>query len=211
MELAQGRGYRGLSPDVADQDHLTAYRAPGTSVVWAGLYALFGHRYDVVRVFHGVVGAAGVVLVFGIGRRCFGASTGLVAAAIWAVMPTALHSSASLLAEPLGTVWLLAHVWALLLLAERPGWGRAGISGALLGAAILTRPNFVLLVPLEALWALWQFRGHWGSALRALAVPLVGVLALAPWTARNYVRFGHFIPLTTSGGSALLQGTTGSW
>src|SRR5947209_319419 len=50
--LAQGRGYRGLSPDVTDQDHLTAYRVPGTSVSWAVLYRLFGHRYDVVRIFH---------------------------------------------------------------------------------------------------------------------------------------------------------------
>src|SRR4051794_11023179 len=46
--VAQGRGYRGMSPDVKDQDHLTAYRPPGPSLVWAGLYYVFGHRYDAV-------------------------------------------------------------------------------------------------------------------------------------------------------------------
>src|SRR4051794_29141972 len=50
--VAQGRGYRGMSPDVADQDHTTAYRPPGTSLVWAGLYQAFGHRYAAVRLAH---------------------------------------------------------------------------------------------------------------------------------------------------------------
>ena len=168
----------GLSPDVADQDHLTAYRAPGTSVVWAGLYALFGHRYDVVRVLHGVVGAAGVLLVFGIGRRCFGSPTGLVAAAIWAAMPTALHSARSSV-EPLGTVWLLAHVWALHGLAERPAGSGRG-SRAPSWARPSSRPNFVLLVPLEAVWALWQFRGRWHASLVRLPCPSWACLRLRP-------------------------------
>src|SRR5690242_16842095 len=48
--LAEGRGYRGLSPDVADQDHLTAYRPPGPSLLFAGLYRVFGHKYDAPRI-----------------------------------------------------------------------------------------------------------------------------------------------------------------
>lgn len=47
--VAQGRGYRGISPDVTDLDHLTAYRPPGTSLTWAALYRIFGHRYGVVH------------------------------------------------------------------------------------------------------------------------------------------------------------------
>ncbi len=54
--VAQGRGYRGLSPDVTDQDHLTADRPPGTSLVWAGVYKLAGHRYDAVRLLHCALG-----------------------------------------------------------------------------------------------------------------------------------------------------------
>src|SRR5262245_9338579 len=68
--VAQGRGYRGMSPDVADRDHLTAYRVPGTSLAWAGLYAIFGHRYDVIRVAHCAAGAIAVWLGFQIGRQC---------------------------------------------------------------------------------------------------------------------------------------------
>src|SRR5262245_60606160 len=50
--LAQGNGYRGPSPDVADQNHLTAYRPPLPSLLMAGVYAVFGHHYAPVRLVH---------------------------------------------------------------------------------------------------------------------------------------------------------------
>src|SRR5215467_899031 len=78
--VAQGRGYRGVSPDVTDPEHLTAYRPPGTSFVWAGLYRLLGHRYAAVRVLHCILGAATILLVYWVGQRCFGHSVGLLAA-----------------------------------------------------------------------------------------------------------------------------------
>jgi len=53
--LAQGHGYSGVSPDVKGPDgqpleHLTAYRSPATSVLWAGMFLSFGHSYTVVRI-----------------------------------------------------------------------------------------------------------------------------------------------------------------
>src|SRR6185295_18999683 len=68
--LAQGRGSRGMSPDVTDQDHLTAYRPPGTSTYWAGCYVVFGQHYAVIRVFDCILGAASIALVFAIACRC---------------------------------------------------------------------------------------------------------------------------------------------
>src|SRR4051812_13432072 len=61
--VAQGRGYRGMSPDVADQDHLTAYRPPGTSLAWATVYRVVGHRYDAVRLLHCLASSLSIILV----------------------------------------------------------------------------------------------------------------------------------------------------
>src|SRR5262245_22122703 len=67
--LAQGRGYRGMSPDVADQDHLTAYRPPGPSLLFASVYMVVGHRYDAVRIVNCALAALSVYATFLIGRR----------------------------------------------------------------------------------------------------------------------------------------------
>jgi 4-amino-4-deoxy-L-arabinose transferase-like glycosyltransferase len=204
--VAQGRGYRGMSPDVADQDHLTAYRPPIPSLVWAGLYAAFGHRYDVVRIANCLAGAAAVWLTYAIGWRCFKETTGVLAAAAYAVYPTALFFSTDLLSEPLGTMWFLGLLLACLRFAERTMWERAATAGILLGISILTRPNLIFMVPLTGIWALWQFRRERATLVRGLAIPVLAVATMGPWIVRNYVVFHRFIPLSTMGGSGLLQG-----
>jgi 4-amino-4-deoxy-L-arabinose transferase-like glycosyltransferase len=203
--VAQGRGYRGISPDVIDTDHLTAYRPPGTSLTWAALYRVFGHRYDVVRLAHCLAGAASIVLVYGIGRR-FGETVGLLASALFAVYPTALLYSTELLSEALALLWFLVYLLACFQFVDRPTWWRGAWAGLALGVALLTRSAFLFMVPLAVVWSLWQFRGRWRMLAQSLAIPTVALLTLVPWAVRNHQVFGRFIPLSTGGGSALLQG-----
>lgn len=204
--LAQGNGYRGMSPDVADPNHLTAYRPPGTSVVWAGLYALFGHRYDVVRLSNCLWGAISVWLVFEIGRLCYGNRLGLLAAAICVFFPTGLIFTIDLMSDALGTLLFLALIWLALLFARQPGWGLGIAAGLALGLGMLTRPNTLFMLPMLCVWAVWQFRGRWLVLLQAAAIGAVGVATLIPWTIRNYIVFREIIPFSTMGGSGLLQG-----
>lgn len=204
--VAQGRGYRGMSPDVADQNHLTAYRPPGTSLVWAGLYRIFGHRYSVVRIANCLAGATSILLIYAIGRRCFGEAVGLVAAATYAVYPSALFFSTLLMSEALGTLWFLGFIQSCLWFTDRPSWGRASLAGLLLGLSILTRPNPVFMIPLTGLWAIWQFRRSPATLVKGLTIPVVAVATMVPWIVRNYLVFGAFIPISTMGGSGLLMG-----
>src|SRR5271157_145582 len=204
--VAQGRGYRGMSPNVADQDHLTAYRPPGISIVWAGLYRVFGHRYDVVRITNCLAGSATILLVYLIGRRCFNDQVGLLAAAGYAVYPSAIFFSVQLLSEPLGTFWFLWFVVACLRFAEHPTCGGGVWAGALLGISILSRPNPVFMIPLVGVWAIWQFRGQRAAMIKALLIPAAAVAVMIPWWVRNYSVFHSFIPISTMSGSGLLQG-----
>jgi 4-amino-4-deoxy-L-arabinose transferase-like glycosyltransferase len=204
--VAQGRGYRGMSADVTDRDHLTAFRPPGTSLAWAGLYRVFGHRYDVVRITHCLAGAASILLVYLIGRRCFDDTVGVLSASAYTVWPLALYYSAQLLSESLGTLWFLWFVLECIRFADRPTWGGAAWAGVLLGLAILTRPNPIFMIPLTGLWALWQFRRSRSTLLKGLAIPLLAVATMVPWWIRNYAVFQTFIPISTLGGSGLLQG-----
>jgi 4-amino-4-deoxy-L-arabinose transferase-like glycosyltransferase len=204
--VARGMGYRGISPDVADPNHLTAYRPPGTSLAFAGVYAVVGHHYAGARLLNCTLGALTILLVYDVGRRCFGERVGLLAATAYTLYPTALVSSIDLVSEPQGVFWFLASTALCLRLSDRPTWGRSALAGLLLGAASLTRPNFLIMVPLVGLWALRQFWGRWVGLAKGLAVPALAVATLAPWAARNYLVFGRFIPVSTMGGSVLLQG-----
>jgi 4-amino-4-deoxy-L-arabinose transferase-like glycosyltransferase len=203
--LAQGRGYRGPSPGFG-RDNLTAYRVPGTSLIWAGIYKVVGRRYDVIRLFQCLVGALTVLIIYDIGRRAFSERIGLFASAIYSLWPTAIFYSAQLLSETLATFWFLAYVAASLGFAEKPAPHRAGLAGLLLGLAMLTKGGFAIMIPFTVAWAIWQFWGKRQSLLLALAIPLISLLTLTPWIVRNYQVFSHFIPLATEGGDTLLGG-----
>ncbi len=204
--MAQGHGYRGMSPDVTDQDHLTAYRPPGPSLVYAAVYLVAGHRIAVVRVVNCVLAALGCLLIIVLGRLCFDETTALAAAAIWAVWPVSIFLSGTLLSEQLALVALLSLVIAGVRFAERPSVRLALLAGVLLGLNLLVHPSRIFLFPLLALWAVVQFWRSWRTLALVALVPLVAALVLAPWIVRNERVFGAFIPFSSSGGSVLLQG-----
>jgi 4-amino-4-deoxy-L-arabinose transferase-like glycosyltransferase len=207
--LAQGRGYRGISPDVRGPDgqlldHPTAYRAPGTSVFWAGLYRLFGHNYAVVRFAQCSLGALTILLIYEIGRRCFDEAVALLAAVLYALWPTALFYSGQLSSESLYAFLFCWFILTALKFGERPNWPQAIAAGLLLGLAMLTRSNAVLMAILVVPWVLWQFRGTPRLIVRGLAVSLIAMATLIPWTVRNYGVFHSFIPFETGGGDVVL-------
>lgn len=204
--LAQAHGYRGPSPDVADQNHLTAYRPPLPSVLMAGVYSVAGHRYDAMRLVHCLLGVASVWLTFRIGRRAYGDSVGLLAAAGYAFYPLAIVQSGELLSEPLGVFLFLVFLDFCLAFAASGGWWPALGAGLALGLAMLARANYVLMVPLFLLWSFVQFRRRPKQLAQAAVVLVVAILVMAPWIVRNYRVFGEFIPFSTMGGSILLQG-----
>jgi 4-amino-4-deoxy-L-arabinose transferase-like glycosyltransferase len=204
--LAQGRGYRGMSPDVPDQDHLTAYRPPGLSIVWAGLFKVFGHRYDVLKVTHCLAASATILLVYAVGRRCFGETVGLTAACVYAFWPADVYVSSGLSTEAVATLSFMGFIVGCLWFADRPSWTRGIIAGVLLGASAITRPNPIIMFPLVGVWALWQFRRQRAAIIKALVIPLAALAVMVPWWVRNYVVFHTFIPVSTLSGIGLLAG-----
>jgi 4-amino-4-deoxy-L-arabinose transferase-like glycosyltransferase len=207
--LAQGRGFRGTSPDVKGLDgqlldHPTAYRAPGTSVFWAGLYWSFGHRCSAVRIAQCVLDALTVLLIYGIGRICFSDAVALLAAAVYAIWPTALLYSSQLGSEPLYAFLFCSFVLVSLEFAQCATWPRAIAAGVILGLAMLTRGNAVMMVMLMVPWSVWQFRRTPLLVVRGLAISFLALVMLVPWTIRNYRILHSFVPFETGGGDVVL-------
>jgi len=207
--LAQGRGYSGFSPDVKGPDgqflnHPTAYRSPGTSVLWAGLYRAFGHRYSFVRISNCILDTLTILLIYLIGNKCFDNTVGLLSAAIYSIWPTALLYASQMGSESLYTFLFCSSVLLALQFAERPNWAWSIAAGVLLGLAMLTRGNAVLMVALLFPWSIWQFRKTPRLIVRGFAISFVALVMLVPWTIRNYSIFHSFVPFQTEGGDTLL-------
>jgi 4-amino-4-deoxy-L-arabinose transferase-like glycosyltransferase len=204
--LAQGRGYRGPSVDVEDQDHFTAYRPPTAPLYYAAIYFIFGHHYPAAHVANCLLIAATVLLLYAVTRCCFGRTAAGVAAVLYAFYPIALYYNLVLVSETLANFLTVLFVWSSLSITGARGAWWAVASGLVFGALLLCKPGVVFLVPLLPVWGWVVCRRDRRLWLRAALVPLCACLVMMPWVVRNRIVLGAFIPFGTSGGQLLLSG-----
>ncbi len=206
QNLADGEGY------IRPVDFERAGRRVPTAEYPPALPALLavGDRFGVQgetgqRALVCLVGALTVGLTGLIGRRLAGDGAGLLAATVAAVHPALVNNDVSLAAEPLAAGLGAGVLLAALAVWDRPTRLRWAVLGGVLGVGCLVRAEFLLLVPILLGGLVWHHQaGRANRGWRGAAMGLVGVIVvLAPWTVRNAVTFGRFVPVSNNLGSVL--------
>lgn len=221
QSLLAGRGYSfeqdwypGFTPAGAPTAHWS-FLYP---LYLAGVYAVSGHHPLAARLLQALIcGALSVWLIYRLGRRLAGEATGLTAALLAAVYAYFVYYDAALMTEAFFTLGVLASfelTFALLGIdrsrGDAPPTHRPGLwllLGAVFGLTALLRQTLLLWLPFWLVWVYWA-----GGALEPRAkrlrgyAPLLslGVTAafILPWTARNYLVYGAFLPLNSNAGYA---------
>ena len=167
-------------------DQMTGHRTPfaywliglaqvlvGGPSLWAGRVASLG------------AGLAGVAILWRTAHRAFGPPFGAITLCLVATSPYILGHFALAAFTGLAFLWVALGAWFLL--ASESPWRRAAVMLCAWGL-FLTRPQFALLLPVAAWWALWGP----GRTISLLAMILPGVtffLAFRPgvWKMLAYV------------------------
>lgn len=174
------------------------------------VYALFGPSPLFARIIQALIsGLLHPYLAYRLGREAFNPIVGLSSAGLTAVYTYFVYYAATLMTEPFYITAILAGLWFTIRLARetKAGSVRAGTAlalGATLGAAILLRQLFLLIVPFVFLWAWWA-GGRRGIGRLAIA-GLVITIMITPFTLFNYARFHRFVLLNTNAGYAFYWG-----
>jgi 4-amino-4-deoxy-L-arabinose transferase-like glycosyltransferase len=187
--------------------------SPGLPLLLSGLYALSGGVHErTARLVLALIGALSVLFAYLIGRRLSGPLAGLIGAAAVAIYPALLEYQGMFMSEPLAATLLSGAVLAMLW-ADRPGarvhargWL---VPGLLLGALALVRPEYLAIsFPIAVVVFARRGRDGWRAGLVQALVMLVGLaVVVAPWTVRNAVALGQFVPISTGGGQVLFAGS----
>ena len=158
------------------------------------------------RTLAALADTASVALMFAIGRRMYGAWTGLLAAAFTTFAVIHIQHAHFYRPEPFTVLTSLAALWAMLRFANTARMRDAALLGVLVGLAMAPKVSVApILAPLALvfLWA-WKDRsgGRWAdltvwSAVRfAPVVALAGLLALAAFfitTPYAFLDFSAFL------------------
>lgn len=183
----------------------TAFRPPAYPGFLAAVYALTGGSRIAAKGIDCALGVLTCILLFAVGKRLFHPAAGLWAAGLWAVNPLAVDSyfaAGTLCSETFVTLAVLLATYLLWYSFQSPRLEPSFAAGMALGLAILAKSS-LLLLPFFLL-SLWLLRAKRQRSVRPIALGAVAALGCAvvvlPWTARNAVAMGAFIPVSTNGG-----------
>jgi 4-amino-4-deoxy-L-arabinose transferase-like glycosyltransferase len=169
---------------------------PGYVFFLATFRRLFG-SYRLVPFVQALLAGATVGLASVIALRLFG-SIGAITAGILVLATGVLATYSRLyLSETLATFTLTAAMFVLVVGFARRSLVFMAAAGVAFGLAALVRPQSLLLPIPIALWALFAWGGRRAGALAAVVLVGSFVLALTPWTVRNYSRLHAFVPVST--------------
>lgn len=175
------------------------------------IYSFFGYHPLIARLIQSVLGGIFMpLLVYRLGHRYFSQQAGLVAAALIAFYLYFVYYAGALMTE---TFYIVAILWVLDL-AGQPSTNRfTGLwLGLALTIAVLLRQIFLIFIPVLYIWLLWRSYRVQGRTMNQTIATLglatvILILAIAPWTYRNYKAFdGQFVLLNTNAGFAFFWG-----
>jgi 4-amino-4-deoxy-L-arabinose transferase-like glycosyltransferase len=211
--LMSGKGY------IVDDTPL----APGKNLREAGQEALFkAPLYELFLAGTFAISGFSFKLFFPLQALFGGLTTGLMGLITWHIFerpgaawfagiaagihPILVNSASQPYNEDLFFFFFIAAIWAFLrwFQTQRAGW--AVLCGATIGLCMLTRENGSLLLVamggVTLICAARSLRAWMGYAI----IALMTVAVVIPWTIRNYVRFGIFVPVASIVGADFVEG-----
>jgi 4-amino-4-deoxy-L-arabinose transferase-like glycosyltransferase len=174
-------------------------KGPVYPAVLAAVYRWISPSAQAVRILQALLGCVTVWLIFRLGSAVWNPRAGLMAAALAAAYPPSISYSGLLLTETVSALLVAAFLLALVRALQQPGARRWLLAGALGGAAILHREDFLVVVIAALAVSGWRARAAWGTALAGAAALLV----VLPWTARNAVVHHRFVLVAPTFGQTL--------
>jgi 4-amino-4-deoxy-L-arabinose transferase-like glycosyltransferase len=202
--LVSGMGFS--SPYAGAPIAPTAQQPPLYPLILAGIFKVFGSATVasawIAVLINVLAGAVTAILLYHVGRLHFGETVGILAAWLW-VLPWMYQANAvsvSLTSAYLAALGItVLFLWVPKTLESNLRWFALGIYSGLL---VLLQPSLLPIVLAYGLWTGW-------SKVRSprVLIAFAGlVLALVPWTVRNYVTFKRLIPFRDNFGLELWLG-----
>jgi hypothetical protein len=184
---------------------LTLFRPPGYPLILAAIYELIDSAM-VAKLVNCLALLASTLLLTRLSLRLYPDRTALVPLAVLCY-PLFFYTASTLYPQTIGGLLLLAITQQL---ADARGAIRNVVTaGALLGVLCLVIPSFLYILPLFALYLMYERRGHLKQMFgQAILLGLIAALTITPWTIRNAMEFRAFVPISANSGFNLALGNS---
>lgn len=223
--ITDGKSFGNESQEISvERYEPAATRAPIYPFFISCVYKLLGNaadmesiltwhnNWDKVRIVQCVLDASLCVAIYLLNRFFWPASAwpALFAAILYCFSFYNIFYARALLTESLATFWVTISLFFSIMGLKYPQnrWWYVA-SGAGFALTTLTRPEYILFIPLLGLFIFTINKKNTFLALKKMTIFLVSALiVIIPWTIRNYISFKEPIIVSIGGlGYSLFMGT----
>jgi len=177
------------------------FRAPLYAYFLGAIYAIFGPSLTAAKIVQHLIGAFSCSLIFLFTNRYFNRKTAVVSGLISAFYWVFIYFEDELLLDSLLVLLAIILVWLLLKTFEQPNLRRFLLTGIILGLAAITRPNFLAMLPVVAIWVIYTFKlGIKEKIVRILVLTAGCAVMISPVTVRNTLVGGDTVLIASQGG-----------
>jgi tetratricopeptide (TPR) repeat protein len=177
------------------------YRAPAYPFLLGSIYAIFGQGYYAPRLIGIIIGALSCIFIYLLGNMMFSHRVGLLSALLACFYGMFLYFDSMLLTTYLEVFFYLLGVLYLCKWMKEKKNVNLAIAGIFWGLASITRPNFLVIIPVFAVFVFmtykWSIRQSLNAIFTLLAamIPVVLIVTLI-----NIFAGKDFVLLAWNGG-----------
>lgn len=188
-----------------EADAAQSYFSYSISLYLAAIYSLFGYLPIVARLITGGLSTLLVFMIYLVAKRLFSERVALISSAIAALYAYLIFYGVTLVTETPFMLALLITIYVALRLKEEPSVALWVTLGVTLAITVLLRMAVIAFVPILLLWIALELNDR--SQLKMLFIPaVIIVLAVLPFTIRNYLLWNNFVLLETQFGHVFWNG-----
>jgi len=189
-----------------------AFWPPGFSLFLAPFFMVFGAHLWVALVCAQLLFVATYFITYAIARRIQGNQAARIAPMLIAIWPGYLTLAGINFRENLLAVLLPATLLLYMKASdERPDpdsdsantrfrWGYVIAAGICMGFTTLTQPSYMLYPAIIFGYEILRRQEILPAICRTAVFSVALIVAISPWTIRNYLTFHRLIPISTNGG-----------
>jgi tetratricopeptide (TPR) repeat protein len=139
-------------------ERIPFYRAPAYPYFLGLIYYIFGHGYYFPRLIGIIIGSLSCILIYLIGKEMFSHKIGVLSALLACFYGMLLYFDSMLLTTYLEVFFCLLAMFILLKWLKNRATSKIILSGVFWGLASITRPNFLIFIPIFAIYVFIIFK-----------------------------------------------------
>lgn len=177
------------------------FRAPLYAYFLGAIYAVFGPSLTAAKIIQHLIGAISCAAIFLFTDRYFNRKTAIISGFISAFYWVFIYFEDELLLDSLLILFSIILIWFLFKAYEKPNLKRFLVTGITLGLAAITRPNFLVMLPVIVIWVFYAFRLNIKAKISRIMILCVGcALMIFPVTVRNILIGDDTVLIASQGG-----------